>query len=152
MKNAKQIGIAIGVGLVALAAAYGVGRLQTAGRVDDAERRASAAASASATAVDVARANLDVCRGNVTRLEARRQLDLALIALEERNFGIAQERLESSRAFLAATKGGDPELAKLAGEIEATKLVAAEDLGDQRKKLLGLLKRLDELVPAPKNP
>lgn len=152
MKNGKQIGIALGVALVALGAAYGIGRVQTAGRIDEAERRAATAASTSASAVDVARVNLDICRGNVTRLEARRQLDLALIALDERNFGIAQERLDAARAFLASTKGADPELAKLAADVEATKLVAAEDLGDQRKRLLGFLKRLDELVPPPKSP
>ncbi|MBI2388702.1 MAG: hypothetical protein HYV09_03710 [Deltaproteobacteria bacterium] len=152
MANGRNIAIGVGVALVTAAGAYGVGWYQGKSRADDAERRAVAASSASASAVSSAGVTLDVERGKVARLEARRRLHLAMIALEDRNFGIAQEHVGSARAFLASAKGADPELQKLGGELEAFKIVATEDVGDQRKALLAFCKRVDDAMPPPKAP
>ena len=145
-------GIAIGV-VVALAtagAAYGVGRFQGNVRVADAEQRANAATSASASAMALSSVATDIERGKVARLEGRRRLHLAIIALDDRNFGIAQDHLTAARAHFGSAKGKDPELDKLGTEIEAFKIVATDDVGEQRKKVLEWAKRLDELMPPAK--
>lgn len=143
MANAKAAAIGVGVALVCAGAAYGVGRFQGAAKVEEADKRAAAAASASASAATAARVAVDVERGKVARLEARRRLHLALIAIEERNFGIAEEQLKAARKELASAPGGDNELAKLSTEVDGYKVVATDDIGEQRKKLLDWCKRLD---------
>lgn len=152
MAGGKQVALGVSAAIVAVGVAYGVGRFQGNAKVDDAERRANAAASASASAVASSSIVADVERGKVSRLEARRRLHLAIIALEDRNFGIAQEHVGAARAFLATAKGGDPEVQKLATDLEAFKVVATEDVGDQRKALLAFCKRLDDAMPPPKAP
>jgi len=128
-------------------AAYGVGRFQGASKVQEADARASAAASASASAVSSTRVALDVERGKVARLEGRRRLHLAMVAMEDRNFGIAEEHLVVARKQLGGAAGGDPELAKIASELEALKIVATDDIGEQRKKLLDYCRRIDNVLP-----
>jgi hypothetical protein len=152
MADGKQVAIAAAIALAASGAAYGVGRLQTSGKIDAADARASAAASASASALVASRASAEVERGKVARLEARRRLHLATIALEDRNFGIAQEHVGVARTFLVAAKGGDGDVQKLATDLDAFKVVATEDVGEQRKALLAFCKRLDDAMPPPKAP
>jgi hypothetical protein len=147
MANAKGIGIGVVVALACAGAAYGVGRFQGSEKVHDAEARASAAASQSASAVGSTRVALDIERGKVARLEGRRRLHLAIIAMEDRNFGIADENLAAARKNLAGAAGGDPELAKVATDLEGLKIVATDDIGEQRKKLLDLCRRIDNLLP-----
>lgn len=148
----KQIAIGVSAAVVAIGVAWGIGRFQGNAKVEEAERRASAAASASASAVAASSVAAEVERGKVARLEARRRLHLAIIALEDRNFGIAQEHVAAAKAFLLAAKGGDPEVQKLATDLDAFKVVATEDVGDQRKAILAFCKRLDDAMPPPKAP
>jgi hypothetical protein len=150
MATGKQTAIFVSVALVCVGAAYGVGRMQTAGKIDEANKRALAAESASASAASSVRMQLEIEKAIVSRLEARRRLHQAVIALDERNFGTAQEHLAAAKTLLASAKGTDPELAKLSADIDALKLVATEDVGEQRTKVLAIVKRLDELVPPAK--
>lgn len=150
MASGKQMAIGVSVALVCVGVAYGVGRMQTAGKIEEAEKRVHAAESASASAASNVRMQLEVEKATVSRLEARRRLHQALIALDERNFGTAQEHLAAARSLLASSKGQDPELTKLSADIDALKLVATEDVGEQRTKVLAIVKRLDELVPPAK--
>lgn len=152
MSSAKQIAVVASIAVSAAALAYGVGRFQGGGKIAEAEERASAAAAASASAVAGSRVVADIERGKVARLEARRRLHLAMIALEDRNFGIAQEHVGAANAFLSSAKGADPEVQKLATDLGAFKIVATEDVGDQRKALLSFCKRLDDAMPPPKAP
>lgn len=152
MPASKQIAIGVGAAVLAVGVAYGVGRFQGNGKIDEAERRATAAASASVSAVSASSVAVDIERGKVARLEARRRLHLALIALEERNFGIAQEHVGVAKAFLVSAKGVDPEVQKLGAELDAFKVVASEDVGEQRKALLGFCKRVDDAMPPPQAP
>lgn len=147
MAAAKPIAIAASIAVACVAVAYGVGRMQGATKVDDAEKRLHAVESASASAAAGVHMQLEVERAKVARLEARRRLDMAKTALDEHNFGTAQEHLASAKAWLASAKGSDPELDKLSADIDALKLVATEDVGEQRAKVSALCKRLDELVP-----
>jgi len=148
----KQIAIGVSAAVLAASVAYGVGRMQGTGKIDEAERRASAAASASASAVASSGVAAEIERGKVARLEARRRLHLAMIALEDRNFGIAQEHVGVAKAFLVSAKGADPEVQKLGADLDAFKVVATEDVGEQRKALLAFCKRLDDAMPPPKAP
>jgi hypothetical protein len=141
--NAKTNAIAVGVALLLAGAAYGVGRYQGVAKVNEADARATAAASASANAVSSTRMALEIERGKVARLEGRRRLHLAMLALEERNFGIAQEQLAATRKELASAAGGDNELTKITSELDAFKVVATDDVGEQRKKMLDWCKRID---------
>jgi len=141
--NAKTNAIAVGVALLLVGAAYGVGRYQGVAKVNEADARATAAASASANAVSSTRMALEIERGKVARLEGRRRLHLAMLALEERNFGIAQEQLAATRKELASAAGGDNELTKITSELDAFKVVATDDVGEQRKKMLDWCKRID---------
>lgn len=147
---AKGVGIGVVVALVGIGAAYGVGRYQGNVLVKDAEARAAAAASGSTSAVALASVSADIERGKVARLEARRRLHLAMIALDEKNFGIANDHVAAARAHLLAAEGSDNELGKLAGELEQMKIVAADDVTEPRNKLLAWIKRIDELMPPAK--
>jgi len=152
MASGKEIAIGVSAAVVAVGLAFGVGRYQGSGRIEDAERRAGVAASASASAVAASSVSADIERGKVARLEARRRLHLAIIALEDRNFGISQEHVAAAKAFLVSAKGADPEVQKLGADLEAFKVVATEDVGEQRKALLAFCKRLDDAMPPPKAP
>ncbi len=145
--SGKNIAIGVVVALAAAGAAYGAGRLQGNAKVEDAERRAAAASSASANAVTNANVFVDIERGKVARLEARRRLHLAIVALDEKNFGIAQDHLGAARSQLAGAKGADSELQKLGSELEAFKIPTADDVTEPRKKILEWCKRLDALMP-----
>lgn len=148
--SGKHIGIGVVVAVAVAGAAYGVGRLQGNAKIDAAESRAAAAGSASASAVTNANVLVDIERGKVARLEARRRLHLAIVALDDKNFGIADDHLAAARGHLAAAKGKDPELQKLGTEIDGYKIPTADDVAEPRKKILEWCKRLDELMPPAK--
>lgn len=92
----------------------------------------------------------DIERGKVARLEARRRLHLASLALDEKNFGIAQEHLTAARGHLLAAKGSDNDVTKLAAELDTLKIAAADDVNEPKQKILGWTKRLDDLMPLAK--
>lgn len=141
--SGRAIAIGVGVALAGAGAAYGFGRYQGVREVREVEARASASASAASNASVMT----EIERGKVARLEARRRLHLAIIALEDKNFGIAQDHVNAARGHLASAKGSDNELQKLTGELEAYKVPAAEDISEPRKKLLEWCKRLDNAMP-----
>ena len=89
----------------------------------------------------------DVSRRDTTirQLEARRQLHLTLMALDERNFGIAQNHLNAAAILLGNAGGGEMEA--LAQQIKGTNLVAAADFADQRQQILDFVRRLDAAIP-----
>jgi len=79
------------------------------------------------------------------QLEARRQVSLALRSVDNRNFGMAEEAVHHAARYLVAARP-EGELSQLAGALDAYRLVATEDLGEQRRQLLAWLDRLDALV------
>lgn len=134
----KRVLIGLGASVATLAAAYGFGRFQTSERIDAAEAAASAKA-----------AQLSAEHTTALRLEARRKLHLALIALDARNFGIGQEQLSAAASLLAATHP-DGELDKLNKEIAAYQLKATENVGAERDAINDWIRRFDDAVPAAK--
>ena len=140
----KTVAVGTAVALVLSLAAYVAGRVQTASRIEDALGRATAADKLrEQTNVELAHE-----RAKVSRLEARRRLHLALLALDDRNFGIAQGELSAAAALLArGPSESGSELEKLTRDIVAARLVATEDVAVQRQRLLDWARRFDRLVP-----
>ena len=81
-------------------------------------------------------------------LEARRNLDQALAALDARNFGIAEELVKKSARWLAAASTEAPS-GELAKTVESYRFVASEDVGAQRKQLIDWIGQLDPQVVLP---
>ncbi|MBC8104607.1 MAG: hypothetical protein H7Z41_18685, partial [Cytophagales bacterium] len=92
------------------------------------------------------------------QLEARRQVALALLELDRRNFGAAQERLGEAAARLenvqkanqaaVAAKPQEPpvspsDFAAAITQIRQVNLVATPDTGEQRERLLTLATQMD---------
>src|SRR5688572_11766087 len=86
--------------IFAAGAAYVAGRLQTSSMIDAAEKE-TAAAEQKATKEG---AKVSEQERLLQRFEARRQLHLVLIALEERNFGIAKEHQTNAASLLQASQ------------------------------------------------
>jgi DNA repair exonuclease SbcCD ATPase subunit len=102
------------------------------------------------------------------QLEARRQLSLALIELDKRNFGAAQEhlgevssRLETIKKANDAAQATKPQqpmvsltnLTAIGEEVKQVNLTATPDTGSQRERLQALAAQMDaelsKAVPAP---
>lgn len=81
-------------------------------------------------------------------LEARRSLDQAVVALDARNFGIAEKQVQKASHWLVAAHA-EARLAELAKTLETFHLVATEDLGPQRKQLADWVVLIDQMVLAP---
>src|SRR5688500_3884663 len=82
-----------GVMLLASGASYVTGRVQTAARLDQAEKEAT-----QRTADGAEQKRL------LLRYEARRRLHLVLIALEAQNFGIAKEHQAAAARLLSQSQ------------------------------------------------
>jgi len=134
----------LGLLLLALGVAYTAGRLHTASKIDQADDRARAALEER----DRTRKDLATERAAIQRLEARRRLHLALTAVDARNFGIAQGHLDAAAALLAqGGAGAAAGFEQLQRDIRTAHLVATEDLGIQRQRILDWTRRFDELAP-----
>jgi len=134
----------LGLLLAALGVAYTAGRLHTASKIDEADERAGTALAER----DRMRKDVAAEQATIQRLEARRRLHLALVAVEARNFGIAQGHLDAALALLAQGSTGAPAgFEQLQRDLRATRLVATEDLGVQRQRILDWVRRFDELAP-----
>ena len=138
----KRAAILIIGALVLVGMAYGSGLRTSTKRLAEAKQELLRVQ----TQADAARS--DVARRDTTirQLEARRQLHLALIALDERNFGTAQGNLNAS-AILLGNAGGDDEMAALTKQIRGTNLVAAADFSGERQQVLEFARRLDAAIP-----
>lgn len=138
----KKIAIIAGGITVACLAAYVTGRMQTSGRIDDAEQ----AAGELRTEKDRLREQLDARQRDVFALEARRRLHLALLALDNRNFGIAQKQLRTGAKLLQ--QGPDTKaLREIAEAMRTYDLTAVEDFGEHREHIVGWAARFDQAVP-----
>lgn len=142
--RAKRVLVYVGLGLIALGGAYAAGRLQTQGDVDKAEEKTRERAAAEAEQVKLREQE----SARVRELEGRRQLALALVALDERNFGTAQGHLAKAGALFAESKG-DAGIEELARNTGSYKLVATDDIGAQRKLLMDWTRKFDTLRPPP---
>jgi len=83
----------------------------------------------------------------ISHLEARRQLHLALLAVDARNFGTAQQHLDGAATQLNTPGAAAGDLAALRQQIDGMNVVAAGDMESQRQQVLGFVQRFDQLVP-----
>lgn len=127
--------IVLMVMVIAVFAAYVTGRLQGSAGTKAAEQRAASAEQAQSKLAE-----------RISLLEARRRLHLAEVALDQRNFGIAESQVTAAAELLAKSKA-DGGLAELRASIAQSKLRASEDVGAERKKVEGWISKIDELVP-----
>ncbi|HEY6728708.1 MAG TPA: hypothetical protein VI197_32075 [Polyangiaceae bacterium] len=135
-----------GVMILAAGASYVAGRVQTSSLIDAAEKETAAAEQK----VTKESAKLSEQNRLLQRFEARRQLHLVLIALEERNFGIAKEHQTTAAALLQASEPTvGSELAKLYETMQKYQLVAREDLSAERAVIQTWAKRLDQELALP---
>src|SRR6187399_1268421 len=127
-----------GVMILAAGASYVTGRIQTAARLDQAEKEATTRTA------DVAEQ-----KRLLLRYEARRRLHLVLIALEAQNFGSAKEhKAAAARLLLQSQPERESELFKLQDAMTKYQLVAREDLSKERTIVLEWVKRLDQALAA----
>ncbi len=147
VKKAQRVMILVGLAVLALVVAYTVGRVQTASHVTEAKRQVEQIDKSQKQT----KGQLDSEKALVDQLEARRRLHMALLAMDQRNFGIADQHMQAAAKLLARSKpAAGTDLDKLRGEVASFKLVATEDLAGQRQKILDMVHRFDELVPPEK--
>jgi hypothetical protein len=146
----KSVVIAFLVSVGCIALAYGVGRLQQAVHVSDVEAKAAEATKRSEAKARTLEGDLAASRQKLLRLEASRQLYLSLVALDQRNFGIAQEHIQKASKLLV--QSGPPQggaLAQLAKKMVDSNFVATENISAQRDQVLRWANTLVALVPPP---
>ncbi len=135
------------LGVLALAVAYTVGRVQTASHVTEAKHQVEQIDKSQKQT----KGQLDSEKSLVDQLEARRRLHLALLAMDQRNFGIADQHMRAAAKLLGESQpAAGSDLSKLQQKVQSFKLVATEDLAGQRQKILDMVHSFDELVPPAK--
>lgn len=144
LKQWQQILIWLGVIVVSSGVSYAVGRVQTAKQIEVAEAKAtSSEQQAQARSKDV-----KAEQATVQRLEARRRMHLMLLAIDERNFGIARQHQQAVARLLEASQPPpESDLGKLTRDIAAFRLVATEDLGAPRATVLSWSRQFDKALP-----
>jgi len=140
-RSQKTIAIVGGV-LASLATSYGVGRFQGHSETQSAEQRTQEAQKQKERATG----EFDAQRDRAIRLEARRRLHLALMALDDRNYGIAGGHVERAATMLERAKGL-PALDALATDLRGTKLAPSGEPSASREKVTVLIRRFDEALP-----
>jgi hypothetical protein len=150
----KRFLIRCGLFLLCVASAYGYGRWQGSRVVAGVQAQADAARDSATLRASQGRSEAAGLESLVNMLQARRQLDLALAALDERNFGSAQDQLHFAGNNLTNVPnppaGANPAvLSRLAQELQQARLVVAEDLAQQRGRILGWIRELDGQLPQP---
>lgn len=147
------------VGLtVGLLLAYGIGLWQRHAALSERDAVHQTALAAKDAELAAAEARHEECEqslaaadARIVLLRARTEVYRALIDLDQRNFGLANERLKAATAALQALDpaalGLDPaSVTILREQLEATPVVVASDLEVQRLALLELSARLGALA------
>ena len=156
LRLTKRVGMIAGAAVALLASSYGVGRAQGAHEVSRVEATARAAQARMDGSARNLRSQVERLEGEVGRarhatalVEGRRQLGLALLALDERNFGIAQGQIDAARAALRDVGGADdPGLGEVARSLAGLNVIAAGDFADQRARVLAIVRAFDLHLPA----
>jgi hypothetical protein len=136
------IGLTATAGGVGYGVAYGQGR----DSLQQVEAAALAASTARAQTERTAQAQADQHADRVRLLEGRRDLHRVLLALDERNFGIAREALERGGSSISAVKRA--EIESIAGRFVAFEMNVSDDIGAQRSVLVQIVRDLDTALDA----
>lgn len=149
----KRILILLGLFAACVLGAYSYGRWQGVEVAQGVRSQAAGDQAQYDGRAAQAEVELRQVRAVVPMLQARRRLHLALMALDERNFGTARDYLAAAGADLAAVPsppaGADAAvLARLAQDLQAARLIATEDLSQQRGRVMEWVRQLDAQFPA----
>jgi hypothetical protein len=128
--------------VLGLGGAYFLGWFQTRTQVTALDRQLASAHESLASVEE----RVESQRQQLTELEARRRIHLAIINFDQNNFGTAQAELRAAATLLEATPG-NVELAALARSLRMLELAPSLDLGAQRGALLQLAAKFDALRP-----
>lgn len=123
----KKWSIVVGLALLATVVAFGVGYFLGRAGQDELQERAATATRQSHL------------------LEGRRRLDLAHVALEQRNFGIAEAHVRAAAQKLdAATEDGPEPMQALARQVAETRIGVTGDIAGQQQELRRLIDGFDQ--------
>lgn len=169
-RNARLALILLGVLVAVVGTAYALGLTQGRSEMDRQraayeerlQRAQSEAAEQRATLeqqIEAARSEAAQLRAQLARVEAVNQLLMArgllyqaAVELDRRNFGLANDAVQSARAALQLVDAGAAgldaaRLQELQQRLANTNVVVATDLESQRDLLLDLAREMDRLVP-----
>jgi hypothetical protein len=128
------------VAIAATALAYGVGRVQGALALRQAEQRNADDRAAF-------QASLAACEADRSLLQARRSLALVAVSLDRRNFGVAEShRQRALEAFAGPALNGVTAVTELATQIRGLDLAVDPDPGTKREQVIAVSEALDRLV------
>ncbi len=125
--------------VVAVGGAYGGGRLQMQSELTTARHELQASTQLQASQ-----------RRELVELEARRRIHLAIIELDQNNFGTAQEHVRAGAALLQPPASAD--VAALGAAMRTLELAPSVELVGQRQALLQLASKFDALRPPKSSP
>ncbi len=80
-----------------------------------------------------------------TALLSRRGMHQALVALEQRNFGLAQDRARQAGEQLASLGEDWAAFSEIAQQLSDFRPTVSDDISEQRTQLLDRVRRFDEL-------
>lgn len=143
----RYLGIT-GLVLIALGGCYLAGWLQGRKEVGGLQAQLTTAHKEAETKQDECARQLVAGQRTIHTLEARRELDQSLSALDARNFGIAEQQIKKAAKRLVATRA-EGATAEVAKALEAYRLTATEDLGPQRKQLVDWIAQIDSQLVVP---
>lgn len=151
IRDRKGWVIALVVVIVLGAGLYFAGRWQERGNAEAAREVMEARLREVMDERDRAQADLAAVQARLRLVQARALLFEAALDLERRNFGIANERLDAVTAQLERVRGGSgvadsAALGVLQREVAGMDLRVAENLAEQRSRVLDLAARLDALL------
>jgi hypothetical protein len=146
-KRARSVVLGVLAGALGLAVSYGVGRAEGAAKVSATEQKAEAKQADLTKNTSTLKQELFARDVRIAKLEARRRVHQAELALERDNFGTARSHLEEAHRLL---KGLAPspgsELEELTLALASFELGVAKDSSTQRKALKQLAASLDDLL------
>jgi hypothetical protein len=132
---------------VLLGGAYAVGRADAGSKTEAVKEQAAAAQATHQQATANLAAQVQSERRRIVLLEARRRIHVALIALDERNFGIASQELDGAGSMMSTVEGAaDGPIAELSARLHGYKTVVTNDLGSQRAEIVAFAKKLDVVL------
>lgn len=145
--------IALGIAIVIGAGLYFGGLSQGRGELAAQKTHYEQQIQAGRTELGKRQAELAAVRNHNRLMQARVALYRTAIDLDQRNFGIANGRLQEASGALAQIKSGDggidtAKVAELRASIAATNINVATNLQQQRAQILDLAARLDAIAAA----
>ena len=112
------------------------------------ERSFASVRETQASEIAAARARAAALTEQTALYEALRMGQHALTALDDRNFGVSETRLREMESQLGAPTAAIEGVPALVEKLRATNIEVAGDLGEQRARVLALVRQLDEIIGA----